>query len=311
MKYFRDLIAVLTILALTVQISVAQNKSSSKAPVIKHEPVVTAVRDQPISVRAVVTSSSSDLKSVTLFFTTSKDAAPFKIAMQSSGAETYFGSIPSSFLKGVKELSYYIEALDEQSVASETRWYTVKLQAPNSASTATAQPSVAPKSQTEASRDSWSWKGPAIIAGGTAAIVGGAILLANNGSDSTSSSTNTSSGSTTTTNSTDGTYTGTATKYLLMSGASSPTGSSYAVIITISSAGTVSSDTLQPGAHMEAQLSGSDFQLTSQISETNLSGQIAFFGNVANNRITGTISGSVTTTSGTNGIYSGIFSASK
>jgi len=307
MKTLKGLVIILAVLTCTILFAGAQNKTAHKPPVIKHEPVLTAVREQPISVRAVVTSSSAELKSVSLCFTTSKDAAPSKIAMQDSGAGTYFGSIPSTFLKGVKEVAYYIEALDDQAVASETRWYTVKLQAPQSAGSS-SQPTVSPTNQPPSSEGGSSWKVPAIIAGGTIAVVGGAIALASDGSNS--SSTNTTTGSTTT-NSTSGTYTGTATKYLLMSGAASPTGSSYAVIISISSAGVVTTDTLEPGSHMQGQLSGSDFQLTAQISATNLTGQIAFFGSVANSRITGTISGSVAATSGTNGIYSGIFSASK
>lgn len=298
--------------------SQAQVKRANRPPVIKHEPVRTAVRDQSLSIRATVTHASGSLKSVTLFYTTSKDAAPFKIVMLNAGTDSYFGSIPSTLLKGTSELSYYIEALDEQDIASETPWYTVKVQTsqatasqpvpavlPGTGKTAVQGGAAVPAKRVETEKESWSWKGPTIIAGAAAAVVGGAILATSGGGGSDSPP---SDGGTTTTNS--GTFTGSATRYLEMPG-QTPTSSSYPISITVMSSGALSSDSLNPGVHMEAQLSGTDFQMTARVNETNLTGLIAYSGTLLNTRITGTIAGSVTAPSGTNGTYSGVFSATK
>jgi hypothetical protein len=317
MGYFRLLVIAIALCEWVVPSCIAESKSSNRPPVIKHEPVTTAVRGQSISIRAVLRDESVTMKSVSLFYTTSKDAAPFKIAMQSAGAGSYFGSIPSSLLKDANELSYYIEALDEQDVASETPWYTVKLQTtqPSVSQPIPSQPlaviqpppqaipSSTPNKQIEPKKDSWSWKGPAIIAGGAAAVVGGAILAASGSGGGSSSG-----GGTSITNA--GTYTGSATRYIEMPG-SSPSASSYPITITVTSSGAISSDTLHPNTFMESQISGTDFQMTADLDDTNLTGQIVYIGTLLNARITGSIAGSVSSSSGTNGAYSGIFSATK
>ncbi|MDD4873102.1 MAG: hypothetical protein PHR77_21320 [Kiritimatiellae bacterium] len=318
MKCFRLLVIAMALYSWTILSYSAQNKPSNRPPVIKHEPVTTAVRGQSISIRAVLTDDSDTLKSVTLFYTTSKDAAPFKITMQSAGAGLYFGSIPSSLIKGVSELSYYIEALDEQDVASETPWYTVKFQTPQPSASqpipsqtplvvqppAQRPPSSTPTKQIEPKKESWSWKGPAIIAGGAAAVVGGAILAANaSGSDGGGGG-----GGTSITNA--GTYTGSATRYIEMPG-SSPSASSYPITITVTSSGIVSTDTLHPDTHMEGQISGTEFHMTAELDETDITGQIVYTGTLLNTMITGYMAGTVTSSTGTNGTCSGTFSATK
>jgi hypothetical protein len=258
------------------------------------------------------------MKSVTLFYTTSRDAAPFKITMHNAGAGSYFGSIPSSLLKDANEFSYYIEALNEQDVASETPWYTVKLQTPQptvsqpipsqplfvTQSPSQVIPSTTSNKQIEPKKESWSWKGPAIIAGGAAAVAGGALLIANAGGSDHSSG----GGGTTITNA--GTYAGNATRYIELPG-SSPSAYSYPITITITSSGTVSTDTLHPDTHMEDQISGTDFHMTAELDETNITGQIVYTGTLLNPLITGYMAGTVTSSTGTNGTCSGTFSATK
>ena len=95
-----------------------------------------------------------------------------------------------------------------------------------------------------------------------------------------------------------------------MSGGS-PSSESYAIAITINSSGTVTSDTLHPGSHMEAPLNGAVFQMTAAVNQTNVTGQIIYTGTLLNNAITGPIAGAVTSATGTNGTYSGNFSATK
>jgi hypothetical protein len=301
----------------------AQSNLTSRAPVIKHAPVTTAVRGQSISVRATVTDKSSSVKSVTLFYTTSRDAAPFKITMQDAGAGSYIGSIPASLIKGITELSYYIEALNEQDVGSETPWYTVKFQAPQPVATppvaapvVTPAPQVQtppagtpplPRKQTsvepEKETTKRSWKGPAIIAGATAAVIGGALIAANKSSDDSSSTTPPAAD-------TAGTYSGSAVRVLYLSGVS-PVSETYSVTIVINSAGAVSSDNLHPEQRMDGVLVGSQFLLIGQISDTNFVGQVNYGGTVANGRIAGNIQGTVASATGTNGTYSGSFSATR
>ena len=318
----RYLITILTIIlySLTNSPCLAQNKPTNRPPVIKHEAISTAVKGQSISVRAVVTSQPSSIKSVTLLYTQSKDAAPFKIAMQEAGAGSYFGVIPSSLIKGLNEFSYYIEAIDVNEMVSETPWHTVKLQVPQqsvappiqSAPPVVVAPhpgaNTSPARQVETPKESWSWKGPAIIAGSAAAVVGGALLIANSGNNSDSSDDSSGSGGTSITNA--GTYTGTATRYLEMTGGT-PSSESYAITITVISSGTVTSDNLHPGSHMEDALSGTEFQMNGTVSDANLTGQIVYSGTLLSGRITGSIAGAVTSSTGTNGTYSGIFSATK
>jgi len=315
MKFMRLLLALAMTSHLTAAFLDAADKGTNRAPVIKHEPVSNAVKGQSLSIRALVSDDSPAIKSVTLFYTTSRDAAPFKIAMQSTGAHSYIGVIPSALIRNLNEISYYIEALDEQDLASETPWYNVKMQVPQQTASPAMQtqaPLVAQPAAgqvEEAKRDSWSWKGPAIIAGGAAAVIGGALIAANShGSDSSSDDDGSSGTGGSITNA--GTYTGNATKYLEMPG-STPSSQSYPITITVLSSGTLSTDTLHPGVHMESQLSGTEFQMSAAVSESNLTGQVTYIGTLLNNRITGSIAGTTTSSTGTNGTYSGIFSATK
>lgn len=281
----------------------AAAKPANRAPVIKHEAIKTAVPGQTVSIRAGVTDDSGKIKAVTLNCSPSKDAAPVKIPMQDSGAGSYVGTIPDSMVTGAIRLSYYIEALDQQDLATETPWYTITIQS------GTSRP-VAPSGQAEPvaekPEEKNKWKGPALIAGGSAAVIGGALWALNrDDGDSTSGD----SGSTNSA-SNFGTYLGSATRILEMTGAS-PVSTSYSIIFSVTSDNLVITDTLNPGSHLEAGLSGSDFQMSGDVSEGGGTGTITYSGTVMSGRITGSMAGTATSSSGTNGTYTGVFSATR
>ena len=62
---------------------------------------------------AIVADDSGLVKLVTLFYSPSKDAAPFRSPMKSSGTSLYYGTIPAGVISGASNISYYIEALDD------------------------------------------------------------------------------------------------------------------------------------------------------------------------------------------------------
>ena len=266
----------------------AQEAATNRAaPVIRHEPVLVAAQGQPITLRAIVTDDAGKVKSVSLFYSTSRDVAPFKLPMQTTGADVYLVTIPGSLLTGARQVSYYIEAANEAGDSSETRWHLVELQ--------TSQPlagSAGPKEKS-------SWTKPALYAGGAAALIGAGIWAANRGGGGSSggSATNTA-----------GSYAGSVTTCLEMSG-SAPSCSSHTMTILITSDGVVNSGSLREGAYMEGHLSGADFTLVSAVSETNLTGELRYEGTVLNGRINGSVRGSAHGASGTNGVYSGTFNA--
>ncbi|MEI8140375.1 MAG: hypothetical protein WCI03_10965, partial [bacterium] len=106
-----------------------------------------------------------------------------------------------------------------------------------------------------------------------------------------------------------GTYNGTVTICVQPPGSGS-TCSSHAMTILIDGNSLVSSDTLYEGKHLEGRLSGANFLLVSSVTTTNGTGDIQFLGTVVNNRIAGSIQGTLTTYTGT-GTYSGNFNAIK
>jgi hypothetical protein len=311
------IIAAFLVVCLVASAVPAQEKKDLP-PVIKHQPVTAAVRDQPVTVLATVTDDSGNVKSVTLFYSLSKDAAPFRAMMKSSGTATYYGTIPASMVGGADTLSYYIEALDFADNTQETPWYTIRIKSPGApakaapaATTPAAQTvpggaaaPVAP-SQPAPDRDRSSLLGMGIIAGGAAAVLGGALLMSKSdsgGSDS-SSSTDTNSGVQA------GAYIGSVTECVTYPG-QAPACSSHAMTVDVRADGIVRSETLREGTLMEAPLNGKDFTLVAPLvgTGTNQAGSVMYSGTVINRRIVGSISGNATSASG-NGVFSGTFSA--
>lgn len=260
---------------------------------IEHAPVTLAVQGQDVLIRAQVIPGAQPVKNVTLFYAVSRDAAPYKVAMQSSGAGWYTGSVSSDLTTGLKQLLYYIEARDAGDLTAETPWNTITVKAGDGMAV----------KQAAADAKGRSWTKPALIAGGVILAGGAALALAGGGGGGgggTSDGTATNAA---------GTYMGTVTLCVQPPGSSSSC-ASHAMAIRIDRNGTVSSDSLHEGKHLEGKLSGNDFLLTTSVTETNGTGDIQYLGKVVNTSIAGSIQGTLTTSTGT-GTYSGNFRASK
>ena len=279
-----------------------QGAKPVEAPHIAHDPVGVALRGQPITVLAQI-SSASPIKSVLLHYTLSKDASPFKLAMQSAGPAIFTGTIPATLLGNAAHVSYYVEAIDARDAAAETPWYVVQIKGTGDAlAPPTAITTPAPAIGSPADTNHSSYVGAALIAGGALAVVGAGLYVASRGGSSNDG------GGGAVTN-LQGTYTG--SKSLTLSRAGQPaTSSTTPVTIIIDQNGGVFSDSLIDGTVISGPLSGSGFALSGSTSTTNLVSNFTFNGSVVDNRIVGTISG--TAQSATNsGTYSGSFSAGK
>jgi hypothetical protein len=245
---------------------------------------------QPLMIRARITDDSGEVQSATLYYSVSKDAAPFPVPMQSAGSSVYVGSVPDSVLRNAAELTYYIEAVDRAGVTAETAWYPVKVQ------TATSKPAGSSESGAKSGRPRWVT--PALIAGGAAVVIGG-VLVASSGGDSKNPPAP----------SVAGTYSGSATTCYLPPGGTQSCSSSPATIV-IDDQGGVRSTDLRPGTTLQGSMSGSAFVLTAPVNEPGRSGEIRYTGTVIDGRIAGIVDGSDTTPTGV-GAYSGAFSAAR
>lgn len=266
-------------------------QSADAPPRIMHEPVTAAIKGQPLYIRATVRDDAGPASQVNLYCAASSDSAPFKIKMRASGAGSFIGTIPDNMIQGTSELSYYIEAMDSAEQSTETPWYTIRFKTANGKT---------PAASTRNSEKKSSWKKPLLIVGGTAAAIGIGAAVSGGGSSGSDSSSST----------TEGLFAGTATRYLQIEGGS-VTSEMYSVVFNLLSGGTLTTDSLHPGAHMTATVVGSTFTMSSDVSDGDLTGQINYNGSIADTKITGTISGDVVTGAGTNGTYSGVFSADK
>lgn len=282
----------------------AQKMSPNQPPIIRHEPVTLAQDGQPLTVRAFVSDDSGQIRSVTLFYSTSRDAAPSRVAMENSGAGSFFGTIPPAMLVGGRTIAYYIEALDLSNAATETPWYAITVRSAGDTSTPAFNPNTATSSAALPPAERPFWRHPAVLAGGAALVVGGtvaAIALGGGGGGG--------GGGGATTNAFAGLYTGSATRCFELAGAP-PFCNTWPITITIDASGTVRSDNLHPGASLQAVINTDTFVLSAPVSDTNSSGNIRYVGTAySNGRISGYIEGAATTASGTNGAYSGAFNA--
>ncbi len=262
--------------------------AAARPPVIRHDPVRAAPKGQAIQIRATVTADQG-VNSVTLYYAVSRDAAPFKQAMQDAGAGAFIGTIPASLLDAASEIFYYVEATDRTDAISETPWHRINLRA--AAETPPDQPGATSRS----------WKKPALIAGGIALAGGAAALIAGSqGGDD--------GGGATTTNT--GTFAGTVTTVLDITG-ESPSVETRPVSFTVVSSGIVTSDNLQPGRHLEGTLRDNAFSMTGRVDDPDKTGEIRYQGALLGSRIVGSLTGSVVTTNGAVGVYSGTFTADK
>ena len=300
MRYFPRFAAPVLLSALLVFNVSAEDQN--QPPVIKHDPVKVAVRGQPITILANITDDSGLIKSATLFYSASKDAAPFRSPMKSSGTSLYYGTIPAGVLSSVDSISYYIEALDHMDAAQETAWHTIAIQDANIPAKVSETAPTAPVPMTNsATKGEHSALTVGAIAVGGAAVVGGAVLLANSGGGGGGSSDNGDEDEA-------GTYVGSVTECQSLAGASSSCGS-HSLSITITDAGIVSSDSLCEGMSLEGTVRGGDFSLVASLTGTS-TGEVTYTGTVLDQRIVGSITGSAQSSEGQS-IYSGTFTATK
>ncbi|MFH0880088.1 MAG: hypothetical protein V2A34_10285 [Lentisphaerota bacterium] len=306
-------LAMMIMLGLMVLASGAQDTAIHKAPTISHDPVKVAVRGQPLSIIANVRDDEGEVKSVSLYYTLSKNAAPFKSVMQSSGANMYYGSIPAHLLSGTPEISYYLEAVDHTEEMAETPWYLVTIKDAQS-----SEPPPKPKPAPKPEKIPATPAGPSapaaeknkgtslmtigLIAGGAAALVGGAVYLANKDSSSDNGDDPAQKA---------GDYVGVTRVFYTVAG-QDPVIDVHDMKITIDSTGLVTSETLHQGTPLQARLSGSGFLMVASVDEpsTGRVGQVNYLGNVVGNEIIGSVTGSATEPAG-QGKYDGTFTAIK
>ncbi len=274
-------------LSLVLPAAASVASAQDRPPVIQHQPVTVAVRGQPLIVRARVTDDRNAVKSVKLFYSVSRDAAPFGLTMDPSGGGLFVVAIPAHLLAGADQIAYYIEATDAQDNAAETPWHTVRIRTPE------------PGEPTPDTGKRPKWVVPTLVGSGAALVVGGAIYAAGSGGG----------GGDTIPPDAPGAYSGTVTR-VTQDPETPPIVNSYAAALVIAADGSVSSDSLQPGVLLTGRLSGSRFTLTGAISEAGVSGQITFRGTVESGRVVGSIDGTRETAAGT-GSYSGSFTLQK
>jgi hypothetical protein len=289
---------------------------ANQPPQISHDPVAAAVRGQPVTILAKVTDDAGAVKSVTLFYSPTQDAAPFRSVMTSSGAGIYYGTIPASMVTDADGISYYIEAADYVDATRETPWYAIRItdakapappvepaQRPAQVQPAAPVPLVQPTAPASRppEKDRSSLVGVGVIAGGAAAVLGGAFLLSQDDDGGGAGD-----GGTEPDASLAGTYDGNSTECFTPDGGS-PSCETRAISIVIAEDGVVRSDDIYEGDAVQGTLSGNDFNLVAEVSGAS-TGEVVYSGSVVDDRIVGSIAGSAETPAGP-GIYSGTFTA--
>lgn len=276
--------------------------AANEPPVIRHQSITAAVRSQPISVMARVTDDAGPVKYVTLFYSLSRDAAPFRVPMKASDADLYVGTIPPDLLADVDQLLYYIEAMDADEATQETSWYTIQIRnsAPQVKPVEKAAVPAAPSAPPPRQRSNL--VGVGLIAGGAAAVAGAALYVANKDDNSSSDD-----------DSTDyaGVYQGSATECFALSGQSQNC-TTRSMAITIGSSGSVQSSDLREASLLTAQLNKNKFVLRADLAggTNGVTGEIFYEGTVVDGELFGRITGSYQGPDGT-GFYSGSFDGTR
>lgn len=305
----RVLVMVLVSCMAGVPVRAQQAAKPNAPPDIFHEPVTKAIKGQALTMKAKVVDDKGQIGSVTLYYTLSRDAAPFKVQLKPAGLDYYVGTIDAGVLSGVSSLSYYIEAQDSWGATKETPWYVVAFREPTGADAAAGGGTAKIPAPNEKKDEKGGGVPLGLIAGGAVAVIGGAILIANGGGgggggDGGSDPEDPAQK--------QGNYVGSVTTCLTESGAQ-PSCESHACTITIDSSGKVLSANLREGQALTDTLSGNEFTLVASADDpiTGTTGEIFYNGNVVNNsKIVGSISGSRSSTN-SSGTYSGSFSATK
>lgn len=191
-RWHRFLLAAVTASAVLL----AAAATSTAKPVITHDPVRTAVKGEPLGLRATVRDAGGRVSSVSVFYASSRGMTPFRRDMSTTGAGIWFGSIPGHLIGPGSNLFYYVHADNMEGESTDTDWVTVRVIEPGMSAAdmpraqtvaqqsqraaSPSSPAPAPAKQPEASSDrSKYWLPAALIVGGAAAV-GGAIALASN-----------------------------------------------------------------------------------------------------------------------------------
>ncbi len=101
---------------------------AAAVPAITHDPVTSAVKGQPLGIRARVHDTSARIETVSLFYAASRGMTPFRVGMAASGAGVWYATIPGHMIGPTDQLLYYIQAENGIGETKETPWVEVKLQ---------------------------------------------------------------------------------------------------------------------------------------------------------------------------------------
>ncbi|HRZ11286.1 MAG TPA: hypothetical protein P5567_02415 [Kiritimatiellia bacterium] len=280
---------------------------ANEPPTIRHQAIRAAVRGQPISVMARVTDEAGPVKYVTLFYSLSRDAAPFRVPMKASDADLYVGTIPPDLIVDIDQILYYIEAMDSDEATSETAWNTIQIKSPSARPVVEEKPVVAPAAPTPPPREKSSLLGVGLIAGGAVAVAGAAVLLANTDDSSGGG------GGDDDDEDYAGVYPGSVTECLALSG-QPQTCDTWSMSIAIDSSGSVQSSDLRPSTLLTGQMSGNKFLLVADLAggTNGVTGEIYYDGTVVDGELFGRITGTYTGgTNGEAGVYSGSFDGTR
>lgn len=175
--------------------------AASAKPVITHEPVHTAVKGEPLGLRATVRDAGGRVSAVSVFYASSRGMTPFRRDLSTTGAGIWFGSIPGHLIGPGSNLYYYVHADNLEGESTDTDWVSVRViepgmsaadmpsvqtvaqQSQRAASPSSPAPSPAPAKQPETASSNGGkyWIPAALIVGGAAAV-GGAIAIASHSS---------------------------------------------------------------------------------------------------------------------------------
>jgi hypothetical protein len=232
------------------------------------------------------------LKSVKLFYSISRDAAPFEVPMTESSPGSFIGAVPENILSGVSQFTYYIAAENSVGAVSETRWNTVAIRVPKAGEIPPAGDGKSPGARPK-------WVVPSLIAGGVALAAGGAIIASNSGGGD--------GGGSVDPKDVAGTYIGECSLRTKPPDGDT-TLDSQLCTIKIAPDGTVTSRDLYPGVAMTGKLTGDSFVLVATVNSGSLTGEIRYVGTVVDTRIVGSIQGTASSADGVT-VYDGIFNA--
>ena len=97
------------------------------APTLLHDPIRVAEKGKPLGIRATARDAGARVESVSLFYAASRGMTPFRVPMSTSGAGTWYATIPGHMIGPGAQLFYYVQAENADGETTETDWQTIKL----------------------------------------------------------------------------------------------------------------------------------------------------------------------------------------